>query len=286
MYCRECHYDLRGQTEPRCSECGLRCDLQDGNTYLLQVPTGLQTVLRNQVVKTFAKLLAIAVFYGTLVVLFFPGLYSSRCGPVSGRIMSHSLLYSICQAHFLNVQSSSEDGTLTIEQIRPDLARSWYSRSVEPQRVSANRWNRKAADILPWSVLAIGPVLVTIVFTRRWLRKLAITLASVCALVTVGSLMSMYVVSSFRRTSSYAYLADYVLVPGVDWRRWESSPSEGIVAFEKKPWPRSLRVVARNPWTVRTLKERKFQQLLSEQPVAKRAWDECLAAGECTTIRK
>ena len=287
MYCRECHCDLRGQTEPRCPECGCRFDPLDGSTYLLNVPTGLQTVLRNAAVRTFAKLLAIAAFHGVLVVLFLPGLFSSRCGPLSGREISHSLLYSIVQAHLVNADSSRADGTLTIEAIRHDLAPSWYSRSVEPRYNWANQWNRRGADILTWCVLAIGPAIGAIVFARRWLRKLAIVMASLCILLALFLLISGYVIHGVMRTSSYAYLNDYVLVPSFDWRRWESASWNEIVAFEKNPWPRprSCRVVAKNPWTIRILKEGEFQKLLLEQPLAKRAWDECVAAGECTTIR-
>lgn len=286
MYCRECHYDLRGQIEPRCPECGCRFDPQDAGTYLLYVPTALQTFLRVEAVKTFAKLLAIAVLYSILVVLFVPGLFSSRCGPLSGRQMSRSLLNSIVHAHLLNAESSSEDGILTVEEIRSDLAPSWYSRSVEPRYAFANQWNRRVGDILKWSVLATGPALGAIVFTRRWARKVVIVMASMCALVALFSLISMYIVGGVTRTSSYAFVNDYVLVSNVDWRRWPSSPLDGIIAFEKTPWRGLWRVVAKNAWTIRILKESEFRKLLSQQPLAKRAWDECVAAGECTIIRR
>lgn len=286
MYCRECHYDLRGQTEPRCPECGCRFDPRDGSTYLRQVPTALQTVFRNDAVRIFAKLLTLAVLHGVLFVLFYPGLFSSRCGPVSGRAISRSLLRSIVEAQLLNADSSSEDGTLTIEAVRHDLAPSWYSRGVEPRYKRANRWNRRGVDILTWCLLAIGPTIGTALFTRRWLRKLAIVMASLCILLAVFLLTSAYVVGAFMRTSSYAYLNDYVLVPSFDWRRWESSPWNRIVAFEKNPWPGSSRVVATGPMTTRILKEGAFQKLLLEQPPARGAWNECVAAGECTTIRK
>lgn len=284
MYCRHCHYDLRGKLNLRCPECGSRFDAQDVGTYLLRVPTGLQTILRVKAVKTIAKLLAIAILYSMLVALFAPAIFSSRCGALSGPQMSHSMLHSIVRAHLLNAESSSEDGTLTVEEIRPDLAPSWYSRSVQPQRALANQWSRRATDILKWSVLALGPAFIMIVLTRRWARKFLIVIASMCAVLVLFSLISMYVVAGFRRTSSYAFVRDYVLVSNFDWRRWASSPLDGIVAFEKKPWPGSRRVVARNPWTIRILREVKFQELLSQQPVARRAWDDCIAASECAKV--
>lgn len=117
MYCRHCHYDLRGQLNLRCPECGSRFDAQDVGTYLLRVPTGLQTILRVKAVKTIAKLLAIAILYSMLVALFAPAIFSSRCGALSGPRMSHSMLHSIVRAHLLNAESSSEDGTLTVEEI-------------------------------------------------------------------------------------------------------------------------------------------------------------------------
>ena len=70
MYCRQCQHDLRGQAEPRCPECGSQFDPQDTASYLLNVPTGLQTGFRIELIKTFAKLLVIASLCGTGIVLF------------------------------------------------------------------------------------------------------------------------------------------------------------------------------------------------------------------------
>lgn len=284
MYCRECHYDLHGQVERRCPECGCRFDPADAGTYLSQLPTGLQTVFRIEGVKTFVKLLAIAALYGVLVVLLVPGIFSSRCGPLSGREIRRSLLHSIVQAHLVNPHSSSEDGTLMIDAIRHDLTPSWYSRSLEPRYDWANQWNRRAADIVKWCVLAIGPALGTIVLTRRWLRKLAIVIGLLCALLALFLLISSYVVGGFMRMSSYAYMNDYVLVPGIDWRHGAESLWDKIVAFEKNPWPGRWRVVAKNVETIRIVKEHEFQQLLSQQPLAKRAWDACIESGQCTEV--
>ncbi len=284
MYCRKCHYDLYGQVERRCPECGCRFDPADAGTYLPQLPTGLQTVFRIEGVRTFIKLVAIAALYGVLVVLLVPGIFSSRCGPLSGQEISRCLLDSIVQAHLLNAHSSSEDGTLTIDAIRHDLAPSWYSRSVAPRYDWANQWNRRAADIVGWCVLGIGPALGTIVFTRRWLRKLAIVMGLVCALLALFLLTSSYIVGGFMRMSSYAFVNDYVFVPGIDWRRWPESSWDKIVAFEKNPWPGSRRVVAKTADTIRIVKEHEFQQLLSQQPLAKRAWDACIESGECKKV--
>ncbi len=283
MYCRNCHYDLRGQVEPRCSECGFWFDPRDQSTYFSRVPTGLQTVFRTEGVKTFLKLFSIAALYGVLVLLLSPGIFSSRCGPLSGRELSRSLLHSIVQAHLVTSHTNPEDGTLTIDAIRQNLAPSWYSRSIEPTYVWANHWSPRVGDIFMWSVLGIGPVLGIIVLTRRWLRKLAMAIALLCALLAASSFLGSYVIGGYRRTSSYAYVNDYVLVPGIDWRERARAESswDRIVAFEKNPWPESRRVVAINAETVRAIKEYEFQQRLLEQPLAKRAWDECVAAGDC-----
>lgn len=284
MYCRHCYYDLRGQVDSRCPECGARFDPQDASTYLLRVPTRIQAFFRVNVVKTIVKLIVIAVLYGLLIVLFLPGRGSSRCGPLTGRQLSRGMLNSIILAHVLNGDASAEDGTLTMEAIRPDLARWWYSRSLEPQYVRANRWSRRSLDILTWSVLAIGPALAMIALTRRWARAISIAMASICVLLVLFSLATAYIVGGFRRSLSYDFVDDYVLVSNVDWRQPLSGEWNGLIAFEKKPWPRSVRVIATSPGTIRIVKESDFQERLSLIPIAKRAWDDCIAMGECTTV--
>jgi len=283
MYCRECHYDLRGQREPRCPECGCVFDPHDEKSYLPQVPTGLQTVLANDGRKRFAELFAVALLYGAPLVFFVP-IISVRGHPLRARDMSRILLNSIVQAHIGNADLSPEDGTLAVDEIRHDLAPSRYSRAVARQHDSAIRWNRQATHVLKWCVFAVGPALVVAVLTRRWLRRLAIIIASICALGVLFSLIIMFVVGGVMRASSYAYVNDYVLVPSVDWRDYASSSWNKIVAFEKNPWPGAWRVVARNLFEVRVLREAEFQGLLSEQPVARRAWDDCIASGQCTKV--
>ncbi len=279
VYCRKCHHDLRGQGMSQCPECAHPFDPQDEATYLLSIPTGLQTLFRSKALKILAKLLAIAALYGIAISSFLWALRSSNGTPLSGRAFSCSLLHSIVQAHLGNADLSSEDGTLTVEDVRHDLKPSWYSRSVEPQYARMNKWCRHATDILRWSVLAIAPALCALLLARRWLRKLAIAMVLTCALLILFSLSSAFIVAGSMPTPSYAYLDDYVLVSGIDW---QSSPScDKIVAFEKHPWAGRYRVVAKNAWMIRVLRESKFQALLSEQPLASRAWDKCLARGEC-----
>lgn len=38
MFCRKCHYDLRGHSTHRCSECGDAFNPTDPKTFLLELP--------------------------------------------------------------------------------------------------------------------------------------------------------------------------------------------------------------------------------------------------------
>ncbi len=238
------------------------------------------------IVKTAAKILVVGVIYSMTVFIFLPGLFSSRCGPISAKQLSLGALRSIIQAHMLNTALCADDGILTIDDVRHDLAPFWYSRSVEPKYIPACRWNRQTSDIITISVFATGIILCVIVLTKRWLRNSLIILASMCIFIILIIVISRYFVGGFMRTSSYAFVDDYVLLPNTNWREPETARVDGVIAFEKHPWPRANRVVARNAWSVRVIKESEFQKILTQQPEAKRAWNNCLKAGECKTVEQ
>lgn len=286
MFCRECHYDLRGQEEPRCPECGSHFDPRDGATYLRRPPTHLQSLLQIKWIRTCSLLLGVAVLYVTLVFLFVPGMYCSQCGSPSPRMLSSMSLRSIVTAQAIQSNDAANNRVLSLAELKPHLTPKWYSRSMEPRYVSANRWNRRLGDLIRWPVFSIGPALALIVLARRWLRKLAIAMACLCALATLLLFLSIGYVGRGTRTLSYAYLNDYVLVPGIEWYiRSRSSPNP-MVAFEKQPWPGGRRLIARGSSQIDCVRENEFQRLLMNQPDAKTAWDECVAASECSTSWK
>jgi len=286
MYCQNCHYDLRGQTVPRCPECGRGFDPEDAATYLATAPRLLGRVFGDRWVRVVVSLLVLTVVYFGVVL---PGIAGSHCGSLSTRELSRGQLYAIVQAYLANGDAKGENGRLTLHDVRQDLAPSWYSRVAAPAYERANRWKRKASTLATWAVLVVGPALAVAVVFRRRVRKVALVIVLGCVAVGACALMSADVLDGYRHQLSYDYLDDYLMVPTVDWRDAAASSLNRIVGFEKRLWQDRFnrqRVVAQNPHEVRIMKERDFQKLLAEQPAAQESWLDCVAAGECTGRRE
>jgi hypothetical protein len=286
MYCQNCHHDLRGQTVPRCLECGREFDPADPATYLAERTTVLRQVFRDRGVRVIGSLVAIGAVYLALIYTFVPGIRCSQCMPIPARGFSQDRLHTIVMAYLANGDTKGVRGRLTIDDVRHDLTPSWYSRAAAPAYERSNRWNRKASTWFTGVVLVVGPALAVAVIYRRRVRKVALVIVLACVAVGVGLVMSAYSVQGYMRRSSYDYLEDYVVVPTIDWRDMAQSSWTSIAAFEKHPWQNWWRVVARTPSEVRIMKERDFQKLLSEQPAAQEAWLDCVAAGECAGRRE
>jgi hypothetical protein len=75
MFCRKCYYDLRGQVEPRCPECGTPYDSANRDTVLWERPNlALQSVKRIAIMTIVAIIIGFVILVHTMPHLFFnPG---------------------------------------------------------------------------------------------------------------------------------------------------------------------------------------------------------------------
>ncbi len=71
MFCRKCFYDLRGQVEPRCPECGTPFDPFNRNTVLWERPDPVvQWGKRITVMTVVAVIVALLILFHTLVYFY------------------------------------------------------------------------------------------------------------------------------------------------------------------------------------------------------------------------
>lgn len=262
MYCKRCRYDLRGQTNDRCPECGEWFDPGNPKTYSLTRPVFLGLEARH--IRSF--LWANLAWSVPLIVLLDLNAYHSRH---SDGTRSHpnpawyrSQFKSIALEWFLQRELDPNRSDFDVEKAATQLdiwidRRSWRRRNEWDYWTSSTLW-------VPW--LVVGVTLLGAMRSRQRRRSGAILV--VFLLMTTGLSFCADSVRNRIWPFGYDYLQDYVYVSGLNW---DQANTTTIIAFEREPWYGKFRHVAFADFHVVSLPEGEFRKLLAAQGLGPQA---------------
>jgi hypothetical protein len=230
LYCRNCYYDLRGQENLRCPECGTRFDNEDATTFLVTLPKPLTIwdLLR------FGRVL-IAVILGIAVLsLWMP---SGRARYVPPRLPQ--LLFQRCIGKLTIAWRDQQqkqampidfDRVAVIKSLKPSYdGKDQYERGMYGQR----NFQRTMSGIVIVVVPVASYVLILLWLWRSRLRKPFVIALTVSAISLATSHWSGDIYRFFY-PPSYSYVDDYVFVKGVNLLN--PSPPSSIIGYERVPW--------------------------------------------------
>lgn len=230
MFCRQCHYDLRGQLAARCPECGTAFVFADPDTFLPRKPGHLTRILRS--FRRRRNLLAVvltAVLLASWVVAGL-NLQSIRYAVHPGVLSTVNLKTILIE---WQIQQNDHPGQTAFDlqaarqTMRPTL--SPWSEGDSAQYRALTTYALTCAPYFAIPAVLYG-ITMAILFGGRP-RRMA--LASVAVLCCV-SVCSAYPgdVSVFLWPGSHAFLNDYVYISGVDFSRANTRRGKTVAAYD------------------------------------------------------
>ena len=269
MYCRTCKYDLRGQVEHRCPECGRTFSLDDPDTYLSVIPGRLR-VLAGVVGKALCLspiTLTIAFVILICAHLFLPRLSG---GPEwSLRPISQGNLRSIVGEWLVQHHDHPDIRRFDLKQARsriPPRLSAWTDQSVLWGQLNWWRTYKRHA----WMIHAvlIYTVLMIPACHRHWKRRRAIPwLATVLVAIVILVGNNLRSIVRFIQPGSHTFLNDYAYVDDPDWNVPPAKQSSTILAYEKQTRPTGERYVGFMDGSVGWVSEADLEARLAAQGV-------------------
>ncbi len=271
MYCKCCRYDLRGQVESRCPECGQVYCPDDPNSYLRKIRGPLRNAARQvrRAVTTPPTLLTLGLVMlvsGALVILvLWP---QSCCGPtLSLRAISKGNLKSIVREWMIQrydrPSSAPFDFTQVKNQLPPRLS-AWTDQSILHARFSRVQAFRRHARwfyaLFIYTALAIP---ISHWHLRHWRAIPWLATILIAMLIVVGR--NLPVIEKIIQPGSQAYVNDYIYIEDPTWVVLAPGNATRVLAYEKQSWPSGYRVVAFMDGRVDMLKEGDFRTRLAAQ---------------------
>ena len=230
MFCRRCYYDLRGQRDPRCPECGTAFAFDDPSSFLGEKPRMLGRILarlrrRRRVLLgalTFLLLISYGFGYSSL---------RSHSHAVHPRVLATVNLKGILTTWAIQRYDHPEQAGFDVDAARRDMRPSlspWSEGRAAHWRALMTRFLTFAAHFV---VPTIVYVLAVAILIGGRVRRGAFALGATLSLVLW---CSIYPHELARRLlpGSHAFLDDYVYLPGAYASRANSAPGQTIVAYD------------------------------------------------------
>ncbi len=244
MYCRSCHYDLRGQLDPRCPECGGRFSFDDAETYLGSLPTW-RSYLRESIGSSGRWSLRLLLGFLSIasVVLAVPNIIC--CGLPAGAYILSSRNLELVKAEW-----ARQCGGFPINcRFDAAVARRHMSPSFSAS-LERNDYVRRASYVRkltkrPYSFFlpCLFGLLLSMTFRNRLRRWLALTAVGTFAVVLCGSCIARPL-GNLKFPGSYVFLDDYVYLEPPNVLMCSSREDSSVIAFERNPFHSRGPVVA------------------------------------------
>ncbi len=268
MFCRSCHYDLRGQTDPRCPECGRAFDFVDPASYLGALPTRAGRALT--LVRRSTPFLLTAV---TLGLVGYHALASSKpsmphCGVNTIGLIGETNLRYIVVAMLNLRHKHPEETRISIERLKQEATRSLSPREEHETLQRRYRWryqtSRPVRNLL-WPLLGYA-VLMSLAIRKRRSRLSGVFAAS--AVLLVIAMGALHVPGSLGRIfwpDTLRYIDDFVVLDGIDSRTPADQSGAAVMAYDKKAYASGKRPVGFMDGRIRWLADGELRAALAAQ---------------------
>jgi len=231
MYCRNCYYDLRGQENLRCPECGTEFDPDDPKSYCPAMPGYFSRVCANirRWRIAIGTVLTVAVF--SLIVLFFSAMARNPVSDTLRRSIHRSALRSILTVSMMVQNEIYPDLRLDLPAIRKQLSPGYSCGHGADTFQSACRLRSFLYDS-PVLTMVASCYLVSMLWLWRRNTRVAVIVSSMLLLLSVLGRMYTSEVASTLFPKSTSYVDDFVLL---DDAESSPGPTRHVVAYEKTP---------------------------------------------------
>ncbi len=262
MYCRDCEYDLRGQVEPRCPECGRAYDPHVEDTFLHRpriLPVSMIRFLSGV-----RSVVAVCTITLALMAHFMVPSLTDCAGPVGAMYPNLNLRRMISMWHILS-RDDPPPHNVDVGRLAKVMTPS-YGPWEHADGLRWMAWSRKVHRSWYYAIVFDGAVSLLLLLmyanTPGLMRR-----GSACVLAGVIGILVFFSVMdhrhSIRAGCDFSYFSDYVFVNGLAWSVDRRDKDEIIVAFSRKPSPlRGNRMVGFMSGSVHAVSEKGFQELL------------------------
>lgn len=256
MYCKYCRYDLRGQSNDRCPECGEWFEPGNPKTYCLTKPVFLGVEARH--IRTFLSV-NLVWCVPVIVILnmnsYLPRHYDGvRSHPNTA--WYEAKFRSVVKEWHIQRELDPNRSDFDLEEAETRLD-GWFDRRAVRQRNEWWFWTDSELWV-PWLIVSV--MLLGVLRGRR--QRSAMALLSI--LLLLGTVISFRADSIANRIwpIGYDYLREYVYVSGLNWNQIEPTT---IIAYGREMWYEKSRHVAFADFHVERLMECEFRKLLAAQ---------------------
>jgi prepilin-type processing-associated H-X9-DG protein len=259
MYCRKCYYDLRGQTVPRCPECGLAFVPGDATTYSEVIPSRWRTLAHR-----LRRILLVPTT--ALLVLLLIGSAPSRSRAIAYSVVSMANLKHITtvwMVESLRGPLTEFKSPVTLrDKLEPRLSARTQRRIVR-QKLDLTSWIKGTGRRYCLVLLIWGAVVAVIARGRA--RRVAIGFMFLASIALVSTFFADPL-ARWRYPGNYDYLQDFTFVDGWRWTDPARS-SDGIAAYGSASWWNQRRNIAFGDGHVGPLPEEQFRCMAMEQGI-------------------
>ncbi len=266
MYCKCCRYDLRGQVETRCPECGHAYCPSDPNTYLSENRHPLLVVVRQ--VRRAVTFPPTLLTLGFIILMSGPLLLVPQLssGPsLSLRGISQRNLKSIVTEWMIQRCDQPSSGHFDFAQVKdqlPPRLSAWTDQSILYAQVSRTQTFRRYA----WLIYALCIYTALMIplchrHLRRWRAIPWLATILIATLIVVGR--NLPVIERIIQPGSQAYVNDYIYIEDPTWVVPAPGNATRILAYEKQSWISGYRAVGFMDGHVSMLKEGDLQTRLA-----------------------
>ncbi len=245
MYCTQCKYDLRGQTDARCPECGRAFDFDDSTTFYTSrggfVARSISWVC-GFVRRNWRRLyIGLGVYFLVLTLaLALVGRFDTRYRDRVWQFEVFKASVHLKCAHRSWVMKCHEQGGADFDRSRAGRD-CGTSNTIREFRIQYSIWRWSRELLLITVPLTLFCAMTTMAFWHSDRKRRVFGSVAVVAITAQTVLGVLNHKSASIWPQSYDYLNDFVFLDGLDWS--DGYAPDTIAAYQRERWFGGLRLI-------------------------------------------